>query len=161
MQMKIANIRREKTRINETHTSEKGQTQRAIRTLENKLDRVSHIICNKTLVIESDRHWMDSVSLFSVTSITSITDFVLSVIIQALTHFSEQLTKNSELRKELQTLHVEQIRFQQLQNRLEKVGPEICFSLLVFNIRLCVNVCFFYRFIYRNFMNYAKRSLEL
>ncbi|XP_029682474.1 coiled-coil domain-containing protein 63-like isoform X1 [Takifugu rubripes] len=77
MQMKIANIRKEKTCINETQTSEKGQTQRAIRTLEIKLDR-------------------------------------------ALTHFSEQLTKNSELRKELQTLHVEQIRFQQLRNRLEK-----------------------------------------
>lgn len=42
-------------------------------------------------------------------------------IVQALTHFSEQMTKNSQLRKELQTLHVEQIRFQKLQNRLEKV----------------------------------------
>lgn len=41
--------------------------------------------------------------------------------IQALTRFSDQLTKNSQLRKELQTLHIERVRFQQLQNRLDKV----------------------------------------
>lgn len=40
---------------------------------------------------------------------------------QALTRFNEQLTKNSQLRKELQTLHIERVRFQQLQNRLDKV----------------------------------------
>lgn len=137
MQMKIANIRKEKTRINETQTSEKGQTQRAIRTLEIKLDRVSHIICNKTLVIGSDRQFC-----FIVLYYFYHLDCVLPLILQALTHFSEQLTKNSELRKELQTLHVEQIRFQQLRNRLEKVGPEICLSLVVFNMYLCVNVCF-------------------
>lgn len=133
MQMKIASIRKEKTLINETQTSEKGQTQRAIRTLEIKLDRVSE----------------NSVSLFSITPITSwnTSNCVFPLIIQALTHFSEQLTKNSELRKELQTLHVEQIRFQQLRNRLEKVGPEICFSLVVFNMCLCVNVCFFMLYI--------------
>ncbi|CAG07036.1 unnamed protein product, partial [Tetraodon nigroviridis] len=44
---------------------------------------------------------------------------------EALTHFSEQMTKNSQLRKELQTLHVEQMRFQQLRTRLEKVGAEM------------------------------------
>lgn len=60
-----------------------------------------------------------------------------------MTHFSEQMTKNSQLRKELETLHVEQIRFQQLRNRLEKVGPEICFSLVGFNTCLCVNVQFY------------------
>lgn len=48
-------------------------------------------------------------------------------MIQALTHFSEQMTRNSQLRKELQTLHVEQIRFQQLRSRLEKVRAEMCF----------------------------------
>lgn len=61
------------------------------------------------------------------------------LIIQALTHFSEQMTKNSQLRKELQTLHVEQIRFQQLRTRLEKVRAEMRVSD-VFNMYLCMFV---------------------
>ncbi|XP_019748066.1 coiled-coil domain-containing protein 114 [Hippocampus comes] len=36
----------------------------------------------------------------------------------ALTRFNEQLTKNSHLREELQTLHIERVRFQRLQDRL-------------------------------------------
>lgn len=40
---------------------------------------------------------------------------------QALTRFNEQLTKNCHLREELQTLHIERVRFQQLHNRLDKV----------------------------------------
>nr|CBN80884.1 Uncharacterized protein [Dicentrarchus labrax] len=39
---------------------------------------------------------------------------------RALTRFNEQLTKNGHLREELQTLHIERVRFQQLQNRLDK-----------------------------------------
>uniref|UniRef100_A0A7N8Y7Z9 Outer dynein arm docking complex subunit 1 n=1 Tax=Mastacembelus armatus TaxID=205130 RepID=A0A7N8Y7Z9_9TELE len=39
---------------------------------------------------------------------------------RASTRFNEQLTKNSHLREELQTLHIERARFQQLHNRLEK-----------------------------------------
>lgn len=41
--------------------------------------------------------------------------------VQALTRFNEQLTKNSHLREELQTLQIERVRFQQLHNSLEKV----------------------------------------
>lgn len=40
---------------------------------------------------------------------------------QALTHFNEQMTKNSQLRKEVQTFHMEHLRFQQLRDRLQKV----------------------------------------
>ncbi|XP_068599028.1 coiled-coil domain-containing protein 114 [Brachionichthys hirsutus] len=44
---------------------------------------------------------------------------------RALTHFNEQLTKNSRLRQELQTLHIERVHFQQLQKRLEKELQDI------------------------------------
>ncbi|AWP07915.1 putative coiled-coil domain-containing protein 114-like, partial [Scophthalmus maximus] len=43
----------------------------------------------------------------------------------ALTRFNEQLTKNSLLREELQTLHIERARFQQLHNKLEKELQEL------------------------------------
>lgn len=64
------------------------------------------------------------------------------LIIQALTHFSEQMTKNSQLRKELQTLHVEQIRFQQLRTRLEKVRAEMCLCQMFLT---CICVCVYTR----------------
>lgn len=41
MHMKIANTRKEKVRGNETQTSQKEQSQKALHTLEYKLDRVS------------------------------------------------------------------------------------------------------------------------
>ncbi|XP_067443059.1 coiled-coil domain-containing protein 114 isoform X1 [Thunnus thynnus] len=44
---------------------------------------------------------------------------------RALTRFNEQLTKNSHLREELQTLHIERVRFQQLHNRLDKELREV------------------------------------
>ncbi|XP_026202814.1 coiled-coil domain-containing protein 114 isoform X2 [Anabas testudineus] len=44
---------------------------------------------------------------------------------EALTRFNEQLTKNSHLREEMQTLHIERVRFQQLRNRLEKELHEV------------------------------------
>uniref|UniRef100_A0A3Q3WXD8 ODAD1 central coiled coil region domain-containing protein n=1 Tax=Mola mola TaxID=94237 RepID=A0A3Q3WXD8_MOLML len=77
MQSKLASLRKGEVSAIDSQRSEENRTQKAINTLEYKLDR-------------------------------------------ALTHFSEQLTKNSELRKELQTLHIERVRFQQLQKRLEK-----------------------------------------
>lgn len=67
MQVKIANIRKEKARKNDTQMSKKGQTQRAIRTLEYKLDRVSDNLCNKILVSAMRMHCMNSISLFSMT----------------------------------------------------------------------------------------------
>ncbi|XP_062420079.1 coiled-coil domain-containing protein 114 isoform X2 [Pungitius pungitius] len=39
---------------------------------------------------------------------------------RSLTRFNEQLTKNGHLREELQTLHIERIRFQQLRSKLDK-----------------------------------------
>lgn len=56
MQVKIANIRKEKARKNDTQMSKKGQTQRAIRTLEYKLDRVSDNLCNKILASTMHMH---------------------------------------------------------------------------------------------------------
>lgn len=67
--------------------------------------------------------------------------------VQSLTRFNEQLVKNSHLREELQTLHIERVRFQQLHNRLDKVrghtmkiqrqGPKldlaICWTSSVFS----------------------------
>lgn len=45
----------------------------------------------------------------------------VTLVFQALTRFNQQLTKNSALREELQTLHIERARFQQLRERLQKV----------------------------------------
>ncbi|GAA6231981.1 coiled-coil domain-containing protein 114-like isoform X1 [Lates japonicus] len=44
---------------------------------------------------------------------------------RASTRFNEQLTKNSHLREEIQTLHIERVRFQQLRNRLDKELQEV------------------------------------
>ncbi|XP_018556179.1 coiled-coil domain-containing protein 114 [Lates calcarifer] len=44
---------------------------------------------------------------------------------RASTRFNEQLTKNSRLREEIQTLHIERVRFQQLRNRLDKELQEV------------------------------------
>lgn len=121
MQKMIANLRKEKARNNDSQMSKKGQTERAIRTLEYKLDRVSCVL-HKTLLFYCSTiciRDMNPILLFSITKV------VYFLIIQALTHFSEQMAKNSQLRKELRTLHVEQIRFQQLRTRLEKVRAEM------------------------------------
>ncbi|KAI3369946.1 hypothetical protein L3Q82_024753, partial [Scortum barcoo] len=77
MELKLAEVRKGEVSTSDSQKSEVRRTQKAIRTLEYKLDR-------------------------------------------ALTRFNEQLTKNSHLREELQTLHIERVRFQQLQNRLDK-----------------------------------------
>lgn len=69
MQMKIESIRKQKTHTYETQTSEKGQTQRAIRTLEYRLERVSCKMCNQILVVGIDMP-CNCVVLYSVTSIT-------------------------------------------------------------------------------------------
>ncbi|KAG9260237.1 coiled-coil domain-containing protein 114 [Astyanax mexicanus] len=44
---------------------------------------------------------------------------------RALVRFNEQLTRNRQLREELETLHVERVRFQQLHGRLDKELQEI------------------------------------
>ncbi|KAK1901325.1 Coiled-coil domain containing protein 114 [Dissostichus eleginoides] len=77
MELKLAELRKSDVSGGDTQRSELRRTQKAIRTLEYKLDR-------------------------------------------SLTRFNEQLTKNCHLREELQTLHIERIRFQQLHNRLDK-----------------------------------------
>ncbi|XP_056242579.1 coiled-coil domain-containing protein 114 isoform X1 [Seriola aureovittata] len=82
IELKLAELRKGEVSISDTQRSEVRQTQKAIRTLEYKLDR-------------------------------------------ALTRFNEQLTKNSHLREELQTLHIERVRFQQLHNRLDKELHEV------------------------------------
>lgn len=45
--------------------------------------------------------------------------------VQATTRFNEQLNKNSQLKGEMHTLHIERAHFQQLQNRLNKVRGHI------------------------------------
>ncbi|KAM3878034.1 coiled-coil domain-containing protein 114 [Diretmus argenteus] len=82
MENKLTELRKGEASTSDTHSSQVRQTQKAIRTLENKLER-------------------------------------------ALIGFNEQLTKNSHLRGELETLRVERVRFQQLQHRLDKELHEI------------------------------------
>ncbi|XP_073771940.1 coiled-coil domain-containing protein 114 isoform X2 [Danio rerio] len=82
VEKKLVEARREDITTSQSHTSQTRHTQKAIRTLENKLDR-------------------------------------------ALIRFNEQLTKNSQLREELETLRMERVRFQQLQRRLEKVLQDV------------------------------------
>nr|XP_020453588.1 coiled-coil domain-containing protein 63-like isoform X2 [Monopterus albus] len=82
MELKLAELRKGDVSTSERQRSEVRRTEKAIRTLEYKLDR-------------------------------------------ALTRFNELLTKNSQLREELQTLHIERGRFQQLHNRLEKELQEV------------------------------------
>ncbi|XP_042365878.1 coiled-coil domain-containing protein 114 [Plectropomus leopardus] len=77
VELKLAELRKGEISTGDKQRSEVRRTQKAIRTLEYKLDR-------------------------------------------ALTRFNEQLTKNSHLREELQTFHIERARFQQLHNRLDK-----------------------------------------
>ncbi|XP_039971974.1 coiled-coil domain-containing protein 114 [Xiphias gladius] len=63
---------------------------------------------------------------------------------RALTRFNEQLTKNSHLREELQTLHIERARFQQLHRRLDKeleavrkkIGETINLSTAAYDARV-------------------------
>ncbi|XP_060897841.1 coiled-coil domain-containing protein 114 [Labrus mixtus] len=77
IELKMAELRKEKVNTSDAQRSEVQQSQKAIRSLEYKLDR-------------------------------------------ALTRFNEQLSNNSHLREELQTLQIERVRFQQLKKRLEK-----------------------------------------
>ncbi|XP_044030136.1 coiled-coil domain-containing protein 114 isoform X2 [Siniperca chuatsi] len=101
MELKLAELRKGEVSIGDTQRSEVRRTQKAIRTLEYKLDR-------------------------------------------ALTRFNEQLTKNSHLREELQTLHIERVRFQQLHNRLDKelldvrkkIGEVVNLSTAAYDVRV-------------------------
>ncbi|XP_037620715.1 coiled-coil domain-containing protein 114 isoform X2 [Sebastes umbrosus] len=101
MELKLAGLRKGKVSTGDTQRSEARRTQKAIRTLEYKLDR-------------------------------------------SLTRFNEQLTKNSHLREELQTLHIERVRFQQLHNRLDKelydsrkkIGEVVSLSTAAYDARV-------------------------
>ncbi|KAK2861945.1 hypothetical protein Q5P01_001478 [Channa striata] len=101
LEIKLGEVRKGQVHTRERHKPEVQLTQKAIHTLEYKLDR-------------------------------------------ALTRFNEQLTKNSHLREELQTLHIERVRFQQLHNRLEKelqevrkkIGETINLSTAAFDARV-------------------------
>ncbi|XP_034389836.1 coiled-coil domain-containing protein 114 [Cyclopterus lumpus] len=100
-ELKLAELRKEEVSTGDTQKSELRRTQKAIRTLEYKLDR-------------------------------------------SLTRFNEQLTKNSHLREELQTLHIERIRFQNLHNNLnkelydarKKIGETVNLSTVAYNARV-------------------------
>ncbi|XP_059184852.1 coiled-coil domain-containing protein 114 [Centropristis striata] len=101
MELKLSDLRKGEVSTGDKQNSEVRRTQKAIRTLEYKLDR-------------------------------------------ALTRFNEQLTKNSHLREEMQTLHIERVRFQQLHNRLEKeltdvrkkIGEIVNLSTAAYDARL-------------------------
>ncbi|KAM9408183.1 coiled-coil domain-containing protein 114 [Pholidichthys leucotaenia] len=82
MELKLTELRKGEVCTTDTRRFEGRRTQKAIHTLEHKLDRAS-------------------------------------------TRFNEQLAKNSHLRKELQNLHIERVRFQRLQNRLNKELQEV------------------------------------
>nr|XP_040059490.1 coiled-coil domain-containing protein 114 isoform X2 [Gasterosteus aculeatus aculeatus] len=77
MELKLVELRKGEVSTGDAQTSVLQRTQKAVRTLEYKLNK-------------------------------------------CLTRFNEQLTKNCHLREELQTLHIERIRFQQLHNKLDK-----------------------------------------
>ncbi|XP_041639528.1 coiled-coil domain-containing protein 114 [Cheilinus undulatus] len=83
MESKMAELRKRKVNMSDAQRSEIQQSQKAIHSLEYKLDR-------------------------------------------ALTRFNQQLTNNSHLREELQTLQIERARFQQLKKRFEKELYDIC-----------------------------------
>ncbi|XP_031708682.1 coiled-coil domain-containing protein 114 isoform X1 [Anarrhichthys ocellatus] len=100
-ELKLAELRKGEVGTGDTQKSKLRRTQKAIHTLEYKLDR-------------------------------------------SLTRFNEQLTKNSHLREELQTLHIERIRFQQLHNKLDKelydvrkkIGETVNLSNVAYDTRL-------------------------
>ncbi|KAM8916812.1 coiled-coil domain-containing protein 114 isoform 3-T3 [Spinachia spinachia] len=77
MELKLVELRKREVSTGDAQKSVLQRTQKAIRTLEYKLNT-------------------------------------------SLTRFNEQLTKNHHLREELQTLHIERVRFQQLHNKLDK-----------------------------------------
>ncbi|XP_051957757.1 coiled-coil domain-containing protein 114 isoform X2 [Xyrauchen texanus] len=82
VEKKLVELRRGAITASHSHKSQTPHTQKATRTLENKLDR-------------------------------------------ALVHFNEQLTKNSQIRDEIETLRMERVQFQQLRRKLEKMLQDI------------------------------------
>uniref|UniRef100_A0A8C7CH05 Outer dynein arm docking complex subunit 1 n=1 Tax=Oncorhynchus kisutch TaxID=8019 RepID=A0A8C7CH05_ONCKI len=101
MERKLTELRRGEVTATLSQKSQSRQTQKASRTLENKLDR-------------------------------------------ALIRFNEQLTKNSHLREDLETLRVERVRFQQLHRRLDKelqeirkdIGDMVSLSTAAYDVRV-------------------------
>lgn len=53
----------------------------------------------------------------------------LILFLQALVRFNEMMTKNSQLREEIETLRMERVRFQQLRRKLEKVLISLRFNV--------------------------------
>ncbi|XP_061894000.1 coiled-coil domain-containing protein 114 isoform X2 [Entelurus aequoreus] len=82
IEMKLKELRKKEVSTGDTQKSAARHNQKAVRTLENKLEG-------------------------------------------SLTRFNEQLTKNSRLREELQTLHIERVRFQRLHDRLVQEIQEV------------------------------------
>ncbi|TRY76144.1 hypothetical protein DNTS_031477 [Danionella cerebrum] len=82
LEKRLLEARKEEISTSHSHVTQARHTQKAIRTLENKLDR-------------------------------------------ALIRFNEQLTKNSQLREELEILRMQRVRFQQLRSKLEKVLQDV------------------------------------
>lgn len=124
MQSKLANLKKGEVSAVNSQRSEENRTQKAINTLEYKLDRVSHEMQPQEIL------WIQNVTLYihiiyNYYKLFFIMFAYVLYSLQASTHFSEQLTKNGELRKELQSLHIERVRFQQLQKRLEKVRHQV------------------------------------
>lgn len=132
----MAELRKGEVSSGDTQKSEVRKTQKAIRTLEYKLDRVSHasyyhkiprkqtdpliLSCRSYIVVLCP--FFKCISSHIIIFYCIILKFACAVCpVQSLTRFNEQLTKNSHLREELQTLHIERVRFQQLHNRLDKV----------------------------------------
>ncbi|CAB1353424.1 unnamed protein product [Coregonus sp. 'balchen'] len=101
MERKLAELRRGEVTATLSQKSQSRHTQKASRTLENKLDR-------------------------------------------ALIRFNKQLTKNSHLREDLESLRVERVRFQQLHRRLDKelqeirkdIGDMVSLSTAAYDVRV-------------------------
>ncbi|KAM9759780.1 coiled-coil domain-containing protein 114 isoform 2-T2 [Menidia menidia] len=101
IESKLKVLRRGVVSTSDSHRLEVRRTQKALRTLECKLDRAS-------------------------------------------TQFNEQLTKNSQLKEQLQTLHIERARFYQLHSRLDeelkevrqKIGKVISMSTSAYDARV-------------------------
>lgn len=153
MQLKLAGLRKGEVSTGNKQKSEDRRTRKAIRTLEYKLDRVSHETQYNENTLKTDRsHIITMLRLYScslfiyntfpqahILTYYCIVWFAYFLCLaQALTCFNEQLTRNSQLREELQSLHIERVRFQQLQKRLDKVRGHttddfFCLASLLFS----------------------------
>lgn len=117
MEVRLAELRNGDVSASNTQRSALRQTRKATRTMEYKLDRVSH---------EANAEYRQSAKYHVVQSDVNV---LMCSSSKALTRFNNQLTKNSCLREELYTLHIEQARFQKLHSRLNKVRGHFTHSI--------------------------------